>query len=163
MQPAVLVGDLLGAVTARVDRGSDAWQPSLASARSAYSALGGTGWCVLVLVSLLALAGVGGVAGRVARQLARRSTPELIVLLNESAAFYGRWPEDRLASVPRAELVAEAARCQRIIELLERREAAGVDGGPASRGPIDGLRVWVALLRQRIERPDDTPSGVAYA
>ena len=51
---------------------------------------------VLTLTSLVALLAAGGVAARVARRLMRRSTPELVVLLNQSAAFYGRWPEDRL-------------------------------------------------------------------
>lgn len=177
MQPPVPVGELLTAIAARVSAGGDvspssvAWPRStLVSGRAVHSAArdwlstpGGVGGWVLTLVSVLALLAVGGAAAHFAQRWVSRSTPELTVLLNQSAAFYSRCPEDQLASVPRGELVAEAARCQRIIKLLECRAAAGIDSGPASRGPIDGLQAWIALLRMRIAGCADAPAGTAYA
>jgi hypothetical protein len=172
MQPTALLGHVLGAAAARVDAGRDetlgmAWQRSvLASGRAAYSAQPqalGADWWILVLASLMALLAVGGVAGWVARHFVRRSTPELLVLLDRSAAFYGRWPEDRLERAPRSELVVEAARCRRIIELLERRTPLGDVDMPAEEGPMIGLRAWIALLSARIDGRLDVPSGSAYA
>ena len=64
------------------------------------------GW-LFTIASLLTLIAAGA-AVRTARRLARRSAPELIVLLNQSAAFYRRWPDDRLSSAPRGELVTGA-------------------------------------------------------
>jgi len=115
------------------------------------------GW-LFTIASLLTLIAAGA-AVRTARRLARRSAPELIVLLNQSAAFYRRWPDDRLSSAPRGELVTEMARCRRIVGLLEARTpAAG-----ATRGATDGLRVWIAVLAKRIDDFADMPSGPAYA
>ena len=82
VQPSLPVGQILSAIIARLDTGGEA----------SPSGIGGIGEWVLTLTSLLALLAAGGVAARVARRLTRRSTPELIVLLNQSAAFYGRWP-----------------------------------------------------------------------
>ncbi|MET0703859.1 MAG: hypothetical protein ABWY93_29800 [Mycobacterium sp.] len=147
MQPQMLVGEVLGAVVARVTHSASADVD---------------GWLV-TLTSLLVLLAVGGVAARVASRLTRRSTPELIVLLNQSAAFYRRWPEDRQHSAPPEELRTEAHRCQRIIELLERRASTGSDRTLATRGPIDGLHAWIALLNSHIEARGDVPSGPAYA
>ncbi len=123
------------------------------------ASLGRGGW-VVTLASLLAIVAAGAAAGTV-RRLVRRSTPELIVLLNRSAAFYGRWPGDRLSSAPPAEVVAEVARCRRIAELLEARTPAPVDG--ATRGALDGLHAWIALLSKRIDESVRIPSGPAYA
>lgn len=111
------------------------------------------GWLVTV-ASVLAVV----VAARVARRLTRRSTPELLVLLDQSAAFYGRWPEDRLGGAPRAELITEAARCRRIVELLQSRPSDAVTGGV-----LTGLQAWITLLGRRIEQYADLPSGPAYA
>jgi hypothetical protein len=122
---------------------------------------GMSGWA-FTIASLLTLVAAGA-AVRTARRLARRSTPELIVLLNQSAAFYSRWPDHRLASAPRAELLAETARCRRIVELLESRAPAAADGGGATRGAVDGLRVWIALLGKRIDGRAELPAGPAYA
>ncbi|KAA0102369.1 hypothetical protein CIW49_03425 [Mycolicibacterium sp. P1-18] len=116
------------------------------------------GW-VFTVASLLALL-AAGVAVRTGRRLLRRSTPELVVLLNESAAFYSRWPEDRLWAAPSAELAAEVARCRRVVELLESRHVAATG---ASRGAVDGLNAWIALLGKRIDKPVNLPSGAAYA
>jgi hypothetical protein len=165
---------LLGnALAGRVAAGGDlslgtAWQRSvLASGRAAYSAeppaVGDADWWVLAVVSLLALLAAGGAAGWMARRLARRAKPELVVLLDESAAFYGRWPEDRLSRAPRDQLVAEAARCRRIIELLELRRAPGTAGRLDEAGPIVGLRAWIALVSKRIDGGLDVRSGTAYA
>lgn len=112
------------------------------------------GW-ILTVASLLVVVAAGRVAGRVAR----KSAPELVVLLNQSAAFYRRWPEHRHGSAPAAELMVEAARCQRIIQLLE---AADLDGGPAARGPIDGLRAWITLLHREIRAIDAASTGPVY-
>jgi hypothetical protein len=120
----------------------------------------GSGW-VLTLASVLAVI-TAGFAVRTAHRLFRRSAPELVVLLNQSAAFYARWPEDRLASAPRTELVREAARCRRIVELLEGRTSATADSG-ASRGTIAGLKSWIALLGKRIEEGAELAAGPAYA
>ena len=150
MQPSLPVGQILSAIIARLDTGGEA----------SPSGIGGIGEWVLTLTSLLALLAAGGVAARVARRLTRRSTPELIVLLNQSAAFYGRWPEDRLANAPRGEVMTETARCRRIIELLESPRSAAVDGGSATRGAIDGLRAWTTLLYERIEGNLDAPSRI---
>jgi hypothetical protein len=141
VQPSLPAGQILNAVVARLDTGGEA----------SPSGIGGLGEWVLMLTSLLALLAAGGVAARVARRLTRRSTPELIVLLNQSAAFYGRWPDDRLANAPRDELMIETARCRRIIELLESPSSAAVDGGSPTRGAIAGLRAWTTLLYERIE------------
>ncbi|OPX11341.1 hypothetical protein [Mycobacterium sp. AT1] len=122
------------------------------------SGVGAGGWVFTVASILTVLA--AGVAMRTGRRLLRRSTPELVVLLNQSAAFYGRWPEDRLASVPDVELAAELDRCRRVVELLEARQ--GVAAG-ASRGAIDGLQAWIALLGKRIDQPASLPSGAAFA
>jgi len=145
----VPIGPILSAVVARFDAGGD----------GAPSGIGGVGGWVLTLTSLVALLAAGGAAARVARRLMRRSTPELVVLLNQSAAFYVRWPEDRLDGVPDGELMAETARCRRIIELLESRRLGSVGGGPATRGAVDGVRAWTSLLCKRIEDRLETPSG----
>ena len=164
------IAEILSAIAARLNGDSDVSSTStdwMASARALYSALragqsahGGAGW-VLTVASLLVLVAIGGVAASAARQLAARSTPELTVLLNQSARFYSRWPEHQLAAAPRAELTAEALRCRRIVELLERRTVAGIDDEPAARGPIDGLQVWIKLLYKRIDDGADLLSGVA--
>ena len=122
------------------------------------SGVGAGGW-VFTVASILAVL-AAGVAMRTGRRLLRRSTPELVVLLNESAAFYSRWPEDRLASVPGVELAAEIARCRRVVELLEARQGAAAG---ASRGAVDGLQAWIALLGKRIDQPASLPSGAAFA
>jgi hypothetical protein len=170
MQSTALLGQVLSVVAGRVNAGSDVslgstWQRSaLASGRAAHSvddtALGGV---ALLLVSLLALLAAGGAAGWVARHLVRRSAPELIVLLNQSASFYGRWPEDRLARAPRKELMAEAARCRRIVELLERRVTPGDVRVAGEAGSVEGLRAWIALVSSRIDGRIEIPSGPAYA
>jgi hypothetical protein len=147
MQRAVLAGELLGSIAVRVG----------------HSGPGGIDRWFLTVTSLLALFAVGGAAARLSRRLIRRSIPELTVLLNQSAAFYGRWPEDQHANAPSAELVAEASRCRRIVELLERRSATGIDNGPASRGPIDGLHAWISVLSGQIQLREDVPSGTSYA
>jgi hypothetical protein len=147
MQRAMLAGELLSSIAARVG----------------HTGPGGVDRWFLTVTSLLALFAVGGAAAKLSRQLVRRSTPELIVLLNQSAAFYGRWPEDQHVHAPSVELVAEANRCRRIIELLEHRSATGIDNSPASRGPIDGLRAWIMVLSRQIQLREDVPSGTAYA
>jgi len=122
------------------------------------SGVGAGGW-VFTVASILAVL-AAGVAMRTGRRLLRRSTPELVVLLNQSAAFYGRWPEDRLSSVPDVELAAELARCRRVVELLEARQGAAAG---ASRGAIDGLQAWIAVLGKRISQPASLPSGAVFA
>ena len=122
------------------------------------SEVGAGGW-VFTVASVLALL-AAGVALRTGRRLLRRSTPELVILLNQSAAFYSRWPEDRLWAVPDAERAREVARCTRVVELLESRQ--GTPTG-ATRGAVDGLQAWIALLGKRIDGPADLPSGAAYA
>jgi hypothetical protein len=147
MQPLALVGEVISAVAARITGGGAASQSMAGD--------GYKGW-ILTLVSLLVVVAAGRVAGR----FTPRSTPELAALLNQSAAFYRRWPEHRHADAPATELMAEAARCQRIIQLLE---AADLDTGPASRGPIDGLHAWITLLHKQISTHDPATSGPAYA
>ena len=122
------------------------------------SGVGAGGW-VFTVASILAFLAAGA-AMRTGRRLLRRSTPELVVLLNESAAFYSRWPEDRLSSVPDVELADEIARCRRVVELLEARHGVAVG---ASRGAVDGLQAWIALLGKRIDQPASLPSGAAFA
>jgi hypothetical protein len=101
------------------------------------------GWLFTVFSVLLAVfIGTGG--AHLVRRRWRRVTPELTMLLDESAAFYSRWPEDHLARAPRRERAIETARCQRIIELLQARTAAD---GSDWRGPIEGLRAWLRVLR----------------
>jgi hypothetical protein len=143
MQPVMLVGEVLSVVAARFDSGGDRW--------------------IITLCSLIALVAVGGVAARLSRRLMRSSSPELIVLLNQSAEFYRCWPEHRRANVPSAELVAEANRCQRIIELLEQRLSAAAADSPAARGPIDGLHEWIRLLQSQIHFRDGAPTATTYA
>ncbi|MCV7229027.1 hypothetical protein [Mycolicibacterium komossense] len=152
MQPLALAGQVLSAIAARVT-GADASHPAAGD--------GYRGW-ILTLTSLLVVFAVGSAASRMARQLDRTLPSELTLLLNGSAAFYRRWPEHRQAGAPVGELMAEATRCQRIIELLEQREAAGIVGGPAARGPIDGLNAWIALLHKQINARDVAPAGPAY-
>lgn len=142
MRASVCVGDVVSAIAARV---------------------GADGSSVVNLLSLVALLAVGGAAAHMARRLISRSTPELAVLLDQSAAFYARWPEDRLANAPRAELVAEATRTGRIMHLLQQQSATRGDDGPASRGPLDGLQAWIAVLGKRIEQAAEQPAGASYA
>ncbi len=133
---------------------SEAW--TFAAVRAA------PGVWLLTLITLLAVLVFGAGAAYVARR-ASGSTSELTMLLNESASFYARWPEDRLASAPRSETRAEAIRCQRTIALLERR-AEGESGHPQYwRGPVDGLRAWLAVLRSALDGPAGTPVTGAYA
>ncbi|MBJ7336124.1 hypothetical protein [Mycolicibacterium sp.] len=153
MQRPMLIGQILGAVVPRLGAGGDV----------SSSGASGIGDWIVTLTSLIAVLAVGGVAARVASRLLRRSTPELILLLDQSAEFYSRWPEDRLASAPRGEVAIEAARCRRIIDLLESPGGPAADRGPASRGPIEGLRAWVALLHKRIDGQLAAPAGSAYA
>jgi hypothetical protein len=142
MQPLALVGEVLSAVAVRICGGPDA--------SHSVSADGYKGW-IFTAASLLAVVAAGRVAGR----LTRGSAPELTVLLNQSAAFYRRWPEPHHSAAPATELMVEAARCQRIIQLLE---AEDLDGGPAARGPIDGLRAWITLLDRQIRTMDAAPA-----
>ncbi len=146
MQPAMLAGEVLSNIVARVAHtgpcGNDRW--------------------FLTVTSLLVLFAAGGAAAKISRRLLRRSAPELIVLLNQSAAFFSRWPEDRHIHAPSAALVAEENRCRRIVELLEQ-QAAGAGNGLAVRGPIDGMQAWIAVLHRHIQQRDDVPSGIAYA
>jgi hypothetical protein len=153
MQPSTPAGEVFSALIARFGAGSDVTP----------QAPGGIGGWVVTLASALVLVVVGRFAARMARRLVSRSTPELIVLLDQSAAFYGRWPEDRLTSAPRGELLAEAARCGRTIELLESRVAAVTGWGPAIRGPVDGLKAWVVLLHKQLEERVSTPPGLSHA
>ena len=146
MQPLALVGEFLNAVAARISGGTDA---SHSVSGDGYKA-----W-ILTVASLLVVVAAGRVAGRVTRT----SAPELTVLLNQSAAFYRRWPEHQ-DNAPAIELMTEAARCQRIIQLLE---ATDLDSGPASRGPVDGLHAWIAVLHKQIHTRDAARSGPAYA
>ncbi|BDX33504.1 hypothetical protein TUM20985_40510 [Mycobacterium antarcticum] len=153
MQRPVLIGQFLSAIVARLNAGRDV----------SPSGVGGVGEWFVTLASLLAVLAVGGLAARVASRLTKRSAPELIVLLDQSAKFYSRWPEDRLASAPPAEVMIEAARCRRIIDLLESRSGPAIVVEPATTGPVDGLRAWVALLHRRIAEQRAVPSGSAYA
>lgn len=157
MQPAALVGEVVRAVAARVDFGSDGSSTGVA-------AIGRVDHWFFAAASVLALLGVSSATVRVVRRLARGSVPELMVLLEESAAFYRCWPEDRLDAAPRERLVAEVARCLRIVELLESpcrdREAALRE--PTLQGPVVGLRSWIALLLSRIDGHSHRPSGAAY-
>lgn len=150
MQRPGLIGHILGTVAPRLDASSGV-PPA------------GIGEWVVTFTSLLAVVAVGGAAVRVARRLERRSVPELVLLLDQCAAFYSRWPEDRLAGAPRSELMLEASRCRRIIDLLESQGGAALKRSPANRGPIDGLQAWAALLHNRIAQPVDVPGGPAYA
>jgi hypothetical protein len=147
MQSPMLLGEILSAIAARVE----------------HSVAGDAEAWIVTLTSVLVVLAAGGAAARVVRRLTRRREPELVALLNQSAAFFGRWPGGRDAGAPPEELRAEAGRCQRIIELLERRGAPGIDGGPGARGPIDGLHAWIALLHSQLQSVDSTPSGVTYA
>jgi hypothetical protein len=152
MRPSAPFGEVLNAVAARFGDGGEVSSPGA----------GGLGGWAATVASLLAVVLVGNVAARLARRLMRNSTPELIVLLDQSAAFYSRWPEDRLASVPRGELMIEAARCARIIELLET-PAAVVEGSGSSSGAVGGLRTWIAVLHRQIEDGVVVPAGPAFA
>jgi hypothetical protein len=147
MQPVMLAGEVLSSIAARV----------------AHTGSGGSDRWFLTVSSLLVLFAVGGAAAKVSRRLIRRSTPELMVLLDQSAAFYSRWPEDQHRNAPSAVLLAEASRCRRIVELLEQRSVFGAGDGPASRGPIDGLHAWIAVLHGQIQLREDVPSGIAFA
>src|ERR1700712_1704077 len=149
MQSSVPMSEVLSDIAASLGRGG-----------VSSPATGGLGGWIVTIASVLALL-AAGTALQTARRLTRRSAPELIVLLNQSATFYSRWPEDRLSIAPRAELANEAARCRRIVELLELRPSAAADGG-ASRGAIDGMKAWIAVLGKRIEQQVDLPSGSAY-
>ncbi|MET0455388.1 MAG: hypothetical protein ABW137_26410 [Mycobacterium sp.] len=149
------VGELLGTVLASLVADGEDF-------RAAHASQGWSGW-FLTALSVLALLAVGGIATRVATRLVDGSTSELTILLNGSATFYARWPEYRLAAAPRGELVAEAARCRRIIELLERRSTVPTQDVPTLSGCVDGLRSWVALLSSRIASTADAPTGASYA
>jgi hypothetical protein len=153
MQSSTPAGEVITALAARFGAGGDV----------APQGTGGFGGWVLALASALVLLVVGSFAARLARHVASRSVPELIVLLDQSAAFYSRWPEDRLASAPRGELMAEAARCGRTIELLESRGATVTGWGPAARGPVNGLKAWIALLQKQIGERVNTPPGLSHA
>jgi hypothetical protein len=144
MQSSVLLGDILSAIASRVEQ----------------SVAGDTDGWIVTLTSVLVVLAAGGVAARVLRRLTRTSEPELVVLLNQSAAFFSRWPDGQDAGAPPDELRAEAGRCQRIIDLLELR----ADGGLAGRGPIAGLHAWIALLQSQLQsRGATTPAGPVHA
>ena len=148
----MLIGEVLRAVVARVDLGSHGSSiGAVATGRAEH-------W-FLAAASVLAVLAAGSATARVMRRLTAGTVPELIVLLDESAAFYRRWPEDRLDDAPRQGLVDEMARCRRIVELLA---TPCRDGDPALQGPVDGLRAWMTLLDSRIERLPCRPSGAAY-
>jgi hypothetical protein len=110
----------------------------------------GSGWLVTCLSFLAVVALGAGVTYVVRRFMPTRSTPELQVLLNQSAAFYARWPEPELTYAPKNEMMAEAIRCQRIIDLLRRR--AQVNNGESKylMGPIGGVQSWLTLLHQEM-------------
>ncbi len=146
-------GEALSALVARFGAGSDV----------AHHGTSGSGGWVVTLASALALIVVGSIAARLARRLVDRSTPELVDLLNQSATFYGRWPEDRLQTAPGSELAAEAARCRRTIELLESHGPARAGRNPAMRGPVDGLNAWITLLHKQIADRVDTSPGLSHA
>ncbi|MDP9165129.1 MAG: hypothetical protein M3O32_03560 [Actinomycetota bacterium] len=153
MQSSAPTGEVLSALVARFGAGSDV----------APHGAGGSGGWVVTLAAALGLIVVGSVAARLARRLVDRSTPELVNLLNQSATFYGRWPEDRLQTAPGSELAAEAARCRRTIELLESHGPAGTGRNLAMRGPVDGLNAWITLLHKHIANRVDTSPGLSHA
>ena len=154
MQPSV--GEALGSILARLVADGEQF-------RSAHPSPQGSGGWLLTVLSMVALLAAGGIAARMAQRLIRRSVPELTVLCNQSAAFYARWPEDRLAAAPRDELRAEAARCRRIVEVLEGRPAASNVDASTLSGSVAGLRTWITLLGKRIENVADAPAGPSYA
>lgn len=151
MLPTVPAGKVFADLAARVSAGGEV----------APQHTGGIGGLAVTLASALLLLVLGSVAARLARRLARGSTPELIVLLDQSAAFYGRWPEDRLANAPRRELTAEAARCRRSVELLESLDTTASD--PANLGSIAGLKAWIALLHKQLDGCLTTSSSFSHA
>jgi hypothetical protein len=153
MRPSAAVHELLGAVAGRLGAGGEV---------SSSGAAGLGGW-LATLSSVLAVLVVGSVAARMARRLTRNSTPELIVLLNQSAAFYVRWPEDQLAHAPRDAVMSEAIRCGRIVELLEARRTGVVNDGSVLRGAVDGVATWIAVLHREIGRGVNVPSGPTFA
>lgn len=106
---------------------------------------------VFTALSALAVIAVGAGVAYAADRMLGRSMPELMALLNQSATFYARWPEDRLSEAPLYERRLEALRCQRIIELLEHAEPHGTDDVHNRQGAIGGLRAWLAALRTSID------------
>lgn len=67
----------------------------------------------LVVIAVIALLIVLG--GKYAPQLSASSDAKTALLLTHSSAFWARWPYDRLAAAPYAELAAEAARCELMV------------------------------------------------
>jgi hypothetical protein len=106
---------------------------------------------VFTALSALAVIAVGAGVAYAADRVLRRSKPELTALLNESATFYARWPEDRLSEAPVYERRLEALRCQRIIELLQHDGVTGAGDVPDRQGAISGLRAWLSALRASID------------
>ena len=110
------------------------------------------GW-LATSVSFVAVFVLGAGIAYASRRFLRKRTAELDVLMHQSAAFYRRWPEPELGRAPRSEIVAEANRSQRIIELLQQRAAACAADSEFLHGPIAGVQAWIALLHRTIVVP----------
>ena len=155
-------GDVIAVVSQRLGEARGlAWSGwTLTPGQATYSATrdgqlphsvgGWLGTCI----SFLALFALGaGVAYAVRRFLRKRPTAELDALMNQSAAFYGRWPEPQLSDAPHNEMMAEANRCQRLIDLLQRRAAASKAESEYLLGAIAGVQAWLALLHEVMDVP----------
>ena len=110
------------------------------------------GW-LATCISFVAVFVLGAGIAYASRRFLSKRTAELDVLMNQSAAFYRRWPEPELGGAPRSEIMAEADRSQRIIELLQQRAAACAADNEFLHGPIAGVQAWIELLHRTVAVP----------
>lgn len=78
----------------------------------------------MVLSALFAAGAIG--VGMIPSKAGERQDAERARLFTHSEAFWARWPNNRVFEAPYDELVGEATRCERVIEIYQRQRGTNV-------------------------------------
>ena len=112
------------------------------------------GVAIIAVIALLIV-----LMGKYAPQLSASNDAKTALLLTHSSAFWARWPYDRLASAPYAELAAEAARCELMVAgLRAATRPARIGSTPPSvpgdylHGRLIAHEGMLAAVRQAMAR-----------
>jgi hypothetical protein len=82
------------------------------------------GWLLLGILTLAWVLLIPVLRKAIQRRAAfKHQDAELGMLMQESARFCARWPRQRLSSAPLTELMSEANRSERVVQLLKQRGA----------------------------------------
>lgn len=161
MQPPMPFGEVIAVVTERLGEARGlpwidwTWAPgetTFSATRHGQLPHSASGW-LLTCISFVTVFALGAGLAYAARRLLTKRSAELDVLMNQSAAFYSRWPEQQLSAAPRSEMMAEADRSQRIVDLLQRRAVTSKADSRYLQGPIAGVKAWITLLHKTMGVP----------